>query len=169
MERHFSFNECAYVFLSLFFCRQESMGRLFDWHFWDGNAETKTQRRRALPLCIWMHHFASGSSWGTEFMAYTQNHGLFFAVACPTQPKFFKHLKIWHRNGEPFFPCSNIFFFNFYIQALYAYKSTCTDTWHSMLVCCLSAISLNVYICMKNFKVHIRRLADWFNLDSPWQ
>lgn len=67
-----------------------------------------------------------------------------FAVACPIQLGF-QISRIWRRNVETFFPCSIIFD----IQALYEYKSMCTDTLRRMLVCCLSAISLNVYICMK--------------------
>lgn len=40
----------------------------------------------------------------------------------------------------------------FYMQALYEYDGTCTETLFGLLVCGLSAISSNVYICMKTWR-----------------
>lgn len=130
-------NVCVYF--SLFFCRQESMGRLFDWHFRYVNTETKSQRCGALSRCIWMHHFASGSS-----LEVPCGYGLHTKPWFNFSVKVFQISEIRRRNGEHF-PCSNIF----YIQALYEYESMCADASFSMLVCGLSAISLNVYIYMK--------------------
>lgn len=78
-------------------------------------------------------------------MVYTQNHGFILLWHVPTV-EILKYLK-FDVGMVNDFPSSN----HFYIQALYEYKGLCTDTLSSMLVCCLSAISLNVYICMKRY------------------
>lgn len=50
----------------------------------------------------------------------------------------------------------------FYMQALYEYDGTCTETLFGLLVCGLSAISWNVYICTKpsRYRSRGRRMRD---------
>lgn len=130
-----SLNVC--VHFSLFLQAREH-GKIV-WHFRYVNTETKSRKCGALSRCIWMHHFASGSS-----LEVPCGYGLHTKPWFNFSVKVFQISEIWRWNSEHF-PCSNIF----YIQALYEYESMCADSSFSMLVCGLSAISLNVYIYMK--------------------
>lgn len=55
----------------------------------------------------------------------------------------------------------------FYIQALYKYDGTCTETLFGLLVCGSSAISWNVYICTKPSRYNVERLANPRHSQQP--
>lgn len=91
-------------------------------------------------------------------MAYTQNHGFILLWHVPPIEVF----KYPHRNGE-YFPSANIF----YVQALYKYKNMCTG-----ILCVSMLLECNISECLhlyEKFKVHIRRLNNWFKLGNPRQ
>lgn len=131
------------------------MGRLFDCHFRDVNTETKTatEPRLFLDASLYLKCLILD----TWFMAYTQNHGFILLWHIPlTQVFTYLKFDIGMVNILP----APIFF----ISKHFTNIKTCVPAY-SVLVCCLSAISMNVYICMK-----ISRYisgANWFNLGSP--
>lgn len=96
-------------------------------------------------LCLFVFAFCFRFLiWVTLFVAYTQIHGFILLWRLPHVDVFFKNLLKFDEEMVKVFP-AQIFC---YIQALYKYNVMCTYTFN-MSVRCFSAISFNVYMCMK--------------------
>lgn len=146
-----------------FFCRQESMGRLFEWPFHYLNTETKSQKGIALHLCIWMHHSASGSSleipslWLTHKTMIQPFCGVSYPVAVFPCPKF-------DIGTVNIFPAQIIL----HPSTLWLWKRA---YWHSVR-CVSMQLECNIVKCLyfcENVKILIRRGAEQLHLGNPWK
>lgn len=146
------------VYFSLFFCRQESMGRLFDWPFHYVNTETESQKGRALPLCVWMHHSASGSSLEIPSLWLTHKTmvQLFCGVSYPVD--VFRYLK-FDIGMVNIFPAQIIW----HPSTLWVWRHV---YWHVIQYVSMQ-LECNIVECLylyENVKVHIRSVANQLHL-----